>query len=632
MSPHGKFRSHFPNNRTICNNQPSLILDLSRALLYLLYLLYLFDSKVFYFVVWLVLLHVCICQIRFSVMDPNNSWKSISSVKVSQTGKKSYQTISLSPVCKSQIQQVEILLKQEYEKKRLKLAIRPILLKLTVDKLNRYNYGQEHLYFVSSVLRLMHLNCFQIKRYMYSMCFKENFLHNLRTKRGKSSQIIALLIYKTILILHQRFTDLLNESVAEILNPVLEARLRFLNMLKMFSHYLEHSYRLENNFKNDDCCGLSQQLNNVKCLHRADYIKLTEPVSDYNTNCVCIRFNHFKFVTPPRIPLLSWRSFSFIKFMKQQKQSIKLKTGIIPTKNVDKLDDGELRALKILSVDSKNLSIERVNRFLQDLNLLTSIVIDPISHLNQIDELKSRLVEELFFPGLTCDNNIEDFENYLFVYWFRHYHYQMDFETFKNFENIVNLINSQISNSFGNNTPSLRFPEFYKFLLSNKVEFSLDIIGTTYLTPINLNDTEKKHICDFYKRIFLNNLIHNHVLEDEINGLIVSQLQVLKQDIKLILKKTITHYLHMSYNSILAKNQEFHVFLQNNISNSMVAKTIEAKFFTNMIEESYKPTSIDFQTSKMIELHKEFHDVTSYYYAVYCPILNWIYRDISSQC
>lgn len=490
--------------------------------------------------------------------------------------------------------------------------VRLVVMKLKVNQLKREPNLQNKPPLSNTILKLMDLSTLQITRF--------HSLPNL-------SDPTDISIHKVILNLHQRFHTLLHQPVTDILDPYNPVRLRFLNMLSWFYEAMEKTRK-------------------TGPVRRWNYVRCSERVTDDST-CVAIRVNHKKFLTPP-ICLIKWRHFKYNRHFHQRIKGPGTRQGA----NGHKRHRGSCDELMDLETLLEPADITRV----KDLELITGEKITD-------QWITSGHTGHSTGPGPGRPSETHSVASYLLVLWYKRH--QMDFETFRQFENILlsagigastsastssstSSTSSSTSSTCGTRTGAacLKFPRFYTFILKNGIELSISNPNS-----INLNDTPKSHIKHFFKSLFLRNLLYYEVVEDELNKMILGELEKIRDEVNQIFSKTLYYYLWKTWTEAgqgpsqrarpgfsqdrqtkgqtkgLAKGQAdgalFDIYYTAN-QNSIVARTLKHKLH-HVLLHPYSPGPIRFKGVQKV--HQRFHQVMEFYYEVYCETLNWVYED-----
>lgn len=565
------------------------------------------------------------------------------------------------PLSQSSRDQVHRLLTQEYERQAICQVIRPVILKLKIIQLKASDDYNSSYQLLTDILKVMKLTNSQINQFLFSMLLKHTSQGISQNDPNKSSQKVSILIHKVTLNLHQRLRTLLEEPAIDILNPYCEKRLKFLNMLSWFNYYQEMRHDVTTNGcvgwqgirmeyrggeeeeEEEAATSTNSSLGPIRgfmCHRRANYIRITEPIHKFSSNCIVIRFNHWKFLTPPNITVSEWERFMFNWFLQSTPQNqppTKMKTGFLDYNQNNCTKEEEFYQLQKLMILDETMTKDRINRFLQDLKHISNISIEAIDDISQLDDLNSTIKAYKYFPQ-SCDS-IEQYEDYLFICWYKKFN--LTIEQFQKLENIIKLLTTKIAwNDPSSKYPIMRFPKFYNFLLANGVEFTVNnqlLNLTRNLETIDLLEEPDPDILDFYKSVFLHNMIFNEILEDEFNSLIIDKLITMRDEINQALTQTISCYLEVNYSQLLSSSiskdqkstdQRFQRYYETNIKDSLISRTIKSKLYEAMLNCKGFHSKISFQSPHLQQCHTDYHKIMDFFYGVYYPSLNWIYRDL----
>lgn len=509
---------------------------------------------------------------------------------------------------------------------------------------------------------------------------------NANFENNRNNKVINFLInilFKVAIELQINFHNLFNQPIKQILNECNEYRIKFYKTWSTFNYYFQILKHLHHqNFEltlEDGLSVVNKQLeifdNDPQLLDHKKFLegqrilkpnsitscqldvieKLSEiPILNHHTfqrydksifnsdkfpHSFIIRYNQFKFITPPNIPLNTWRLFNYDRF---KKKKLQLKTGIL---NKDNSSRENMNYLHFIT--EKYSHITDVQHFINDFNTITFQKIQN----NGSNDLFNQLKQTKIFPEeLFTDPQIVNFEISLYHYWCSRY--ELSSVEFKILENILILLNyNKYSIKMGTNSPQLRLPKYYQFLHKNGFNHNFnDIVKLSIgsFSHINITDNYQQRSYQFYRSIYSHGLVYNNISENEIDTLIISKLNDIQLQLQCIICSNITFQLLKTFYGIVKydvpnilsedvlkkHSSQFNEYYKSNLStDSLLYTTFQKKLCTIMTNTSSTQLLSTTFFVKQHELRKiinEFDHIINYHYEVYSPLLNWIYRDIGS--
>ncbi|EGV60581.1 hypothetical protein CANTEDRAFT_96030 [Yamadazyma tenuis ATCC 10573] len=375
------------------------------------------------------------------------------------------------------------------------------------------------------------------------------------------------------------------------------------------------------------CSSTLEKLSSIREIRGAIHLRYSSDIHIPESLHVCwISFNVHKIVTPPYVALKRWRQFFFDKWISSNSQ-FRFQTGRVASTNKN-LDNYDL--LKSVTIPSE-LSVSRLNLFIKNFQLVTGCQLEPVQDISQVDDLKQSI---LAVGHLSIDPaSIFDFSSFeisLLSYWIKHFSFS--FEKFQVFENILPFLNNdKYTPELGTASPSLRFPRFYNFLVSNGVRFSFTNLNLCKFSMLSFICTQQIKTLQFFTRLFLHNLVKGELVVDELNTLVLEHLKEFQLQAKAIINNVVHHQLATAYRgqtSSFSRHVTLVQFTQlHGGPKSRVYRVVASRFIEGILSRSANGI-FDAQRAEMERFCRSFHRLFRYYYGILHPTLNWIYQDL----